>query len=644
MKRAILIFVSIALTGSIGLFFLFSSFLAKGNNDNVGEETSASLQEPPIQNITFADVNEEYQFVKRFNTVLLKPEEGRFAEGIFGISLDNKGNVFVSDSSNHRIQKFDHNGNFVTAWGSYGYAIYPYEFNMPMDIATDETGNIYVVDRQNYKIKVYDNDGNFIRSIGGLQPPDCLDNDGRTHDALCDSKFTQPLGISVDEIGTIYVTDYKVKKFSNDGRFINAWYLKDDENSAIPEDIVVDRSGYVYVPFEFKRTIQKFYNNGTLLAEWPLRGEYNSSGSNSIGLDVDDDGNVYAATSIAIQKFSPTGTFLREWNINATRIAVNDSDASNFLMYVVMSYGSDDNRIHVYDQDGRLVSEWGAYARTIDVTLPTYPSRIAVMEDVKADNDFLYVKEDGNSHRILAFDKEGNFISVINATDDTIFKPAADENGNIYSTEGSIVKKTSKNGLLLRKWGSFCTLYGYSTGGYQFEGEYKPPGTGCIDPDGLGPLEKADGQFLFPTDIVVDSKGFVYVADGGNARIEKFDSEGKFISKLQVVNASTSGAAFLAIDKHDNIYVATSGIVSSLPLIQKFDSNGTLIAAWGNLCDAVGEIGCIDPDGSSGPLFRGYGQFHGIMGIAVDSSGNNAYIIDTSGGVENAVLIFTRAQ
>jgi len=47
-----------------------------------------------------------------------------------------------------------------------------------------------------------------------------------------------------------------------------------------------------------------------------------------------------------------------------------------------------------------------------------------------------------------------------------------------------------------------------------------------------------------------------------------------------------------------------------------------LIMAWGNLCDAVGEIGCSDPHGSSGPLFRGYGQFHGIMGIAVDGSGN----------------------
>ncbi len=40
--------------------------------------------------------------------------------GPFDVAVDDQGNVFVADTYNHRIQKFDANGNFITAWGSKG--------------------------------------------------------------------------------------------------------------------------------------------------------------------------------------------------------------------------------------------------------------------------------------------------------------------------------------------------------------------------------------------------------------------------------------------------------------------------------------------------------------------------------------------
>ena len=46
------------------------------------------------------------------------------------------------------------------------------------------------------------------------------------------------------------------------------------------------------------------------------------------------------------------------------------------------------------------------------------------------------------------------------------------------------------------------------------------------DPEGTG-----DGQFKTPSGIAVDSSDNVYVTDGGNNRIQKFDSNGKFITK-----------------------------------------------------------------------------------------------------------------
>ena len=41
----------------------------------------------------------------------------------------------------------------------------------------------------------------------------------------------------------------------------------------------------------------------------------------------------------------------------------------------------------------------------------------------------------------------------------------------------------------------------------------------------------ADGQFSSPAGVAVDSSGNVYVADNGNYRIQKFNSNGTFITK-----------------------------------------------------------------------------------------------------------------
>jgi tripartite motif-containing protein 71 len=35
-----------------------------------------------------------------------------------GVAVDASGNVYVADSENHRIQKFDSSGNFLAKWGS----------------------------------------------------------------------------------------------------------------------------------------------------------------------------------------------------------------------------------------------------------------------------------------------------------------------------------------------------------------------------------------------------------------------------------------------------------------------------------------------------------------------------------------------
>jgi hypothetical protein len=76
--------------------------------------------------------------------------------------IDKFGNVFVADSSNHKIQKFDGSGKFITSWGSDGTG--NLQFSGQLGISTDSFGSIFVADSGNHKIQKFDGSGKFITS------------------------------------------------------------------------------------------------------------------------------------------------------------------------------------------------------------------------------------------------------------------------------------------------------------------------------------------------------------------------------------------------------------------------------------------------------------------------------------------------
>src|SRR6202050_3560897 len=80
------------------------------------------------------------------------------------VTWDTQGNIFLSDGYiNSRVAKFDKDGHWVKQWGAPGNK--PGEFNTPHSIAADAKGNIYVADRGNRRIQVFDPDGGFLREI-----------------------------------------------------------------------------------------------------------------------------------------------------------------------------------------------------------------------------------------------------------------------------------------------------------------------------------------------------------------------------------------------------------------------------------------------------------------------------------------------
>ena len=69
----------------------------------------------------------------------------------------------MADSRNHRIQKFDINGNFVDSFGTEGNQ--SGQFNLPVSLIM-ANGNLFVNERGNERIQKFDADGNPILMWG----------------------------------------------------------------------------------------------------------------------------------------------------------------------------------------------------------------------------------------------------------------------------------------------------------------------------------------------------------------------------------------------------------------------------------------------------------------------------------------------
>jgi len=117
-----------------------------------------------------------------------------------GIAVDFYENVYVADTGNNRIQKFDSHGNFLHQWGSQGF--FNGQFRQPTAIAADPrgVGYVYVLDSLNCRVQQFDQWGNWLATFGSC-------GTGQTANTT-KGQFYQPQGISVGSDNSFDVTDY----------------------------------------------------------------------------------------------------------------------------------------------------------------------------------------------------------------------------------------------------------------------------------------------------------------------------------------------------------------------------------------------------------------------------------------------------
>ncbi|MFC2020084.1 6-bladed beta-propeller [Chloroflexota bacterium] len=254
------------------------------------------------------------------------------------MAVDAAGNVYVADYDNHRIQKFDSDGNFITKWGEQGSG--DGQFYNPARVAIDTSGNVYVADRGNFRIQKFDSDGNFITKWGSF--------------GSGDGQLWNPFGVAVDSSGNVYVADqgnHRIQKFDGVGTYITKWGSEGSGDGQFfwPTGVAVDASGNVYVSDGGNNRIQKFDSSGNFITKWGSNGTGDGQFKSLNGVAIDALGNVYTADSgsYCIQKFDSDGNFITKWGSSGSGDGQFDSptgvavDASGNVY--VSDYGN--NRI-----------------------------------------------------------------------------------------------------------------------------------------------------------------------------------------------------------------------------------------------------------------------------------------------------------
>src|SRR5208283_714681 len=106
------------------------------------------------------------------------------------VAVDKEGNVYVTDTLNNRVEIFDADGKFISAFGRSGDG--PGHFARPKGIAIDRDGHIWVVDAMQQRVQVFDNEGRLLIYFG--QPGNWP------------GQFSAPYDIAIDPKSNLVVT------------------------------------------------------------------------------------------------------------------------------------------------------------------------------------------------------------------------------------------------------------------------------------------------------------------------------------------------------------------------------------------------------------------------------------------------------
>jgi DNA-binding beta-propeller fold protein YncE len=165
------------------------------------------------------------------------------------IAPDSLGNVFFADPGSGFIHKFESRGTPL------------FSFEEPRarhatGIAVDSGGAIYLAEAPQGTIFVFLPDGNILQ----------------TWRSAPQRHFSGVLGITVDDLGNLYVPDpaaWRVDKIDSYGRQVKFWTAtKTLPSDPRPSSVATSSDGSVFVAYAQSGSVTKFNSDGTRIISW----------------------------------------------------------------------------------------------------------------------------------------------------------------------------------------------------------------------------------------------------------------------------------------------------------------------------------------------------------------------------------------
>lgn len=193
------------------------------------------------------------------------------------VVLDSTGNIYIADYNNNRIRKIDvSTGNISTVAGGSsggdGGLATAASLNQPKSVAIDSNGNIFIADTSNHKIRRVDNITKNISTIAGNGSPTGGANPINDGANGTTASLNNPSGVAVDSSGNVYIADTLNRRirrvdattniittvagdgtfsFSGDGGNATAATLKN------PTGITLDSKNNIYIADYLNHRIRK---------------------------------------------------------------------------------------------------------------------------------------------------------------------------------------------------------------------------------------------------------------------------------------------------------------------------------------------------------------------------------------------------